>query len=151
MPTAKTLFLKASDSNKRRFLRQKKCIKSLSLISSKYSAIAANLTLCKVTGYTATFNGTVVRHSLDLKVSVYYSTVNTLTVYKNKGKVSVTEFDGEVYTLRLTELSANTTYYYFLEVICDGNTTYSEIRSFRTNSPDSYVDWGDGENVGGDI
>ena len=117
----------------------------------KYSAIAATLTLGKVTGFTATFDGQVVRHSLDLKVTVYYSTTDNLTVYKHKGKTSVTEFNGDTFTLRLTELAANTTYYYFTEVICDGTTTFSEISSFRTDKEDSYVDWGEGENVGGDI
>ena len=117
----------------------------------KYSAVAATLTLGKVTGFTATFDGQVVRHSLDLKVTVYYSTTDNLTVYKHKGKTSVTEFNDDTFTLRLTELAANTTYYYFTEVICDGTTTFSEISSFRTDKEDSYVDWGEGENVGGDI
>ena len=117
----------------------------------KYSAVAAILTLDKVTGFTATFNGQVIRHSLDLKVTVYYSTTDNLTVYKHKGKTSVTEFNGDTFTLRLTELAANTTYYYFIEVICNGTITFSEISSFRTGAEDSYVDWGEGENVGGDI
>ena len=118
---------------------------------SKASAVAATLTLDKVTGFTATFNGQVVRHSLDLKVTVYYSTTDNLTVYKHKGKTSVTEFESDTFTLHLTDLAANTTYYYFIEVICDGTTTFSEISSFRTGAEDSYVDWGEGENVGGDI
>lgn len=117
----------------------------------KASAVAATLTLDKVTGFTATFNGLVIRHSLDLKVTVYYSTTDDLTVYKHTGKTSVTEFDGDTFTIRLTELAANTTYYYFTEVICNGTTTFSEISSFRTGAEDSYVDWGEGENVGGDI
>ena len=117
----------------------------------KASAVAATLTLGKVTGFTATFNGQVIRHSLDLKVTVYYSTTDNLTVYKHKGKTSVTEFNGDTFTLRLTDLAANTTYYYFTEVISDGTTTFSEISSFRTGKEDSYVDWGEGENVGGDI
>ena len=117
----------------------------------KYSAVAATLTLGNVTGFTATFNGQVVRSSLDLKVTVYYSTTDNLTIYKYRGKTSVTEFDGDTFTLCLTELAANTTYYYFSEVICNGITTFSEISSFRTDKEDSYVDWGEGENVGGDI
>ena len=117
----------------------------------KYSAVAATLTLGKVTGFTATFDGQVVRHSLDLKVTVYYSTTDNLTVYKHKGKTSVTDFNGDTFTLRLTELAPNTTYYYFTEVVCDGTTTFSKISSFRTDKEDSYVDWGEGENVGGEI
>ena len=117
----------------------------------KASAVAATLTLDSVSGFTATFTGQVIRHSLDLKVTVYYSTTDNLTVYKYKGKTSVTEFDGDTFTLRLTELAANTTYYYFTEVICNGTTTFSGISSFRTGKEDSYVDWGEGENVGDDI
>lgn len=117
----------------------------------KSSATAATITLDNVTGFTATFKGQVIRHSLDLKVTVYYSTTDDLTVYKYKGKTSVTEFDGDTFTLRLTNLAANTTYYYFTEVICGGAATFSEISSFRTGTEDSYVDWGEGENVGGDI
>ena len=117
----------------------------------KYSAVAATLALDNVTGFTATFNGEVVRNTMDLKVTVYYGTTDNLTVYKNKGSVSLTEFDGSTFTLKLTGLAANTTYYYFSEVISNGTATFSEIASFRTGEEDSYVDWGEGENVGGDI
>jgi hypothetical protein len=67
------------------------------------------------------------------------------------GKVSVTEFDGDTFTLRLTELAANTTYYYFTEVVCEGVNTYTKIDSFRTGDEDPHVGWGDGGNAGGDI
>lgn len=117
----------------------------------KASAVAATLTLDNLTGFTVTFTGQVIRHSLDLKVTVYYSTTDDLTVYKYKGKTSVTEFDGDTFTLRLADLAANTTYYYFTEVVCGGAATFGEISSFRTGTEDSYVDWGEGENVGGDI
>lgn len=117
----------------------------------KYSPVAATLTFDNLTGFTATFSGQVIRHSLDLKVTVYYSTTENLTVYRHKGKTSVTEFDGDTFTLRLIGLAANTTYYYFTEVISDGTATFSEISSFRTGAEDSYVDWDEGENVGGDI
>ena len=113
--------------------------------------VAATLTLDKVTGFTATFNGTVNKTSRDLKVTVYYSTTDNLTVYKHKGKVSVTEFNGDTFTLKLTELAAETTYYYFTEVICNGVVKFTEVDSFRTGKADSYVDWGEGENVGGEI
>jgi hypothetical protein len=79
---------------------------------TKIPLVAATLTLGKVTGFTATFNGVVNKASRDLKVTVYYSTTDNLTVYKNKGKVSVTEFNGDTFTLKLTELAAETTYYY---------------------------------------
>ena len=117
----------------------------------KTPSAAAVLTLANTTGFTATFNGTVIRSSLDLKVTVYYSTTPDLTVYKNKGKVSVTEFDGNSFTLKLTGIGAETTYYYFTEIISNGIVRYSEITSFRTGKADSYVDWEEGDHVGGEI
>lgn len=121
------------------------------LTISKTPPPAATLVLDKTTGFTATFNGTVVKKSLDLKVTVYYSTVSNLTIYKNKGKVSVTEFNGDSFVLKLTGLAAETTYYYFTEIISNGTVKYSDISSFQTGKADSYVDWEEGENVGGDI
>ena len=109
------------------------------------------MTLGTVTGFTATFNGTVHQKSLDLKVTVYYSTTPDLTVYKHRGSLSHTEFPTDSFVMKLKELAANTTYYYFVEIVGNGSTSYSEISSFRTTEPDSYVDWGDGENVGGEI
>ena len=121
------------------------------LTISKTPPPAATLVLDKTTGFTATFNGTVVKKSLDLKVTVYYSTVSNLTIYKNSGKVSVTEFDGNSFTLKLAGLGAETTYYYFTEIISNGTVKYSDVSSFQTGKADSYVDWEEGENVGGDI
>ena len=112
---------------------------------------AAVLTLANTTGFTATFNGTVIRSSLDLKVTVYYSTTPDLTVYKNKGKVSVTEFVGDSFILKLSGLGAETTYYYFTEVISNGTVKYSTVNTFRTGKADSYVDWEEGDHVGGEI
>ena len=121
------------------------------LTVSKTPPPAAILVLDKTTGFTATFNGTVVKKSLDLKVTVYYSIISNLTIYKNKGKVSVTEFDGDSFVLKLTGLAAETTYYYFTEVVSNGTVKYSDVNSFRTGKADSYVDWEEGENVGGEI
>ena len=121
------------------------------LTISKTPPPAATLVLDKTTGFTATFNGIVVKKSLDLKVTVYYSTVSNLTIYKNKGKVSVTEFNGDSFVLKLTGLAAETTYYYFMEIISNGTVKYSDVSSFQTGKADSYVDWEEGENVGGDI
>jgi hypothetical protein len=117
----------------------------------KTPSAAAVLTLANTTGFTATFNGTVIRSSLDLKVTVYYSTTPDLTVYKNKGKASVTEFSGDSFTLKLSGLGAETTYYYFTEVISNGTVKYSTVNTFRTGKADSYVDWEEGDHVGGEI
>jgi hypothetical protein len=121
------------------------------IVIPKYPKAPITLTLGSVTGFTATFNGTVHQKSLDLKVTVYYSTTPDLTVYKHRGSLAHTEFPEDTFVMKLKELAANTTYYYFVEIIGNGNTSYSEISSFRTTEPDSYIDWGEGENVGGDI
>ncbi len=121
------------------------------IVIPKYPKAPITLTLGSVTGFTATFNGIVHQKSLDLKVTVYYSTTPDLTVYKHRGSQAHTEFPEDTFVMKLKELAANTTYYYFVEIIGNGNTSYSEISSFRTTEPDSYIDWGEGENVGGDI
>jgi len=113
----------------------------------KAPAVAATLTLDNITGFTATFSGQVIRHSLDLKVTVYYSTTDNLTVYKYKGKTSVTEFSGDTFTLKVTGLAANTAYYYFTEVVSNGTSTFSDVKSFATGEADSYIDWENGENI----
>ena len=117
----------------------------------KYNGSAATLTLKEVTGFTATFDGTVIRKSLDLKVSVYYSTKDNLTVYNNKGCVSVSVFEDDTFTLRVAGLNANTKYYYFVEVVSEGSAKYTQIESFTTGEPDSYVDWENGETVEDEI
>ena len=121
------------------------------IIIPKYPEVAATIVLDNLTGFTAKFTGTVFRYTRDLKVTVYYDTIENISVYKYMGKASVQEFEGDTFTLRLTELAANTTYYYFSEVISNGTATFSDLGSFRTGNVDSYVDWGDGENVGGDV
>lgn len=117
----------------------------------RHPADAVELTLGVVTGYTATFNGTVNRHSLDLKVTVYYSTNSGLTVYKHTGEKSFTDFNGDTFSLKLTNLTAQTKFYYFIETVSNGVTSYSDVLSFTTGTPDSYVDWGEGENVEDEI
>ena len=113
----------------------------------KYPQEAARLSLQTTTGFTATFTGTVYHPSLDLKVTVYYSTRDNLTVYKNNGSVSVTEFESDSFTLKLTNLKEKTKYYYFIEVVSEGRKSFSEISSFETGEADPLVGWEDGEKV----
>ena len=113
----------------------------------KYPQEAARLSLQTTTGFTATFTGIVYHPSLDLKVTVYYSTRDNLTVYKNNGSVSVTEFESDSFTLKLTNLKEKTKYYYFIEVVSEGRKWFSEISSFETGEADSLVGWEDGEKV----
>ena len=113
----------------------------------KYPQEAARLSLQTTTGFTATFTGTVYHPSLDLKVTVYYSTRDNLTVYKNNGSVSVTEFGSDSFILKLINLKEKTKYYYFIEVVSEGRKSFSEIASFETGEADPLVGWEDGEKV----
>ena len=61
------------------------------------------------------------------------------------------EFSSDSFTLKLTGLGAETTYYYFIEVISNGTVKYSTVNTFRTGKADSYVDWEEGDHVGGEI
>ena len=117
----------------------------------RYEEPAATIALKKISGNAAIFEGTVNKTSPDLKVTVYYSTYNNLTVYKHVGSVSLTEFPSKDFTLRVNGLVENTQYYFFTEIIRNGTKTYSEIDSFVTGSSDAYIDWENGENVEDEI
>ena len=117
----------------------------------KFEEPAIDMTLTKVSGNSVIFNGKVNRTSLDLKVTVYYSTYPDLTVYKHVGSASKTEFDGDEFTFRVNGLVEKTQYYFFTEVVYKGTKTYSEIGSFVTGETDAYIDWEDGENIEGEI
>lgn len=97
----------------------------------KYSAVASLLELDELTCKSATFKGKVIRHSVDLKVTVYYGRNENITIY-NSDNVAVQEFDGDEFTLILKGLTQNTEYYYFTGVVCNGITTFGEVSSFLT-------------------
>lgn len=121
------------------------------ILIPKYQDVAVNVELSKVTGFTAVFKGTVNKTSPDLKVTVYYATYGDLTVYRHVGSKSLTEFPDKDFELKVNGLAAHTQYFYFTEVLYNGTKTFSEVGSFVTDDEDSYVDWGEGENIGGDI
>lgn len=78
------------------------------------------------------FVGTILKKTIDLKVSVYYSTKEDLTLYDYKGKASVTRFEGDNFTLKVDGLDHGVKYYYFTEVIAGGDVHYSPVKSFTT-------------------
>ena len=90
------------------------------------------LSLGGVSKVSANFNGTVSKKSFDLKVTVYYGKSADLTIYENDGKVEYTKFQGDDFILKLDGLSQDTLYYYFYEVVFNGQTFFSELASFRT-------------------
>ena len=98
----------------------------------KATASPVTVTLGEVGETSVTFNGTVHKKSLDLKVTVYYSTSSNLSVYKNDGNCYRTEFNGDIFTLELTGLARETKYYYFVETIYNGTGIYSAVDSFTT-------------------
>lgn len=94
--------------------------------------------LCEVMGDSAIFNVEVLKTSVDLKVTVYYSLKETLTLYDHDGKASIVEFSGGSSSLVIEGLEKDNIYYYFLEVISNGSTHYSPVNSFIVG--DIYVD-----------
>lgn len=94
--------------------------------------------LCEVMGDSAIFNVEVLKTSVDLKVTVYYSLKETLTLYDHDGKASIVEFSGGSSSLVIEGLEKDNIYYYFLEVISNGSTHYSPVNYFIVG--DIYVD-----------
>lgn len=94
--------------------------------------------LCEVMGDSAIFNVEVLKTSVDLKVTVYYSLKETLTLYDHDGKASIVEFSGSSSSLVIEGLEKDNIYYYFLEVISNGSTHYSPVNYFIVG--DIYVD-----------
>ena len=117
----------------------------------KFEDPAVDISLSKVSGNAVIFNGTVNRRSLDLKVTVYYSTYSDISIYKYVGSSSVTEFKEDNFSLRVNGLVPKTQYYFFTEVICNGTKTFSEVNSFVTGETDSYIDWENGDNIEDEI
>ena len=97
----------------------------------KESPCPVEVTLGQVTPTTATFNGTVDKKSLDLRVTIHYSTSADMTVYDSES-VSQTKFSGNAFNIVLTDLIWETQYYYFVSVFYNGKTYYSMVNAFMT-------------------
>ena len=97
----------------------------------KESPCPVEVTLGQVTPTTATFNGTVDKKSLDLRVTIHYSTSADMTVYDSES-VSQTKFSGNAFNIVLTDLIWETHYYYFVSVFYNGKTYYSKVNAFMT-------------------
>jgi uncharacterized protein (TIGR02145 family) len=88
--------------------------------------------------FSATFAGEVVNKSVDFKVTVYYGTSSGLTLYNYAGSSSVTSTSGNTFSLVVDKLYSQTTYFYFIETINGGKTTYTAVSSFRTKTVTGY-------------
>ena len=95
------------------------------------SPCPVEVALGQVTHSTATFNGTVDKKSLDLKVTIYYSTSADLTIYDSES-VSRTKFSGKTFEIVLSDLLCDTQYYYFVSVFYNDKTYYSDVTAFMT-------------------
>ena len=100
----------------------------------RHPAEAVTMALGTITTNSALFNGTVNRNSPDLKVTLYYSLNSDLTVYKNAGHKSITDFGSGNFSLMLSSLNSNTTYYYFIETVSNGVNSYTKTASFKTGA-----------------
>ncbi len=97
------------------------------------------LNIGEVTKVSANFNGTVSNKSFDLKVTVYYGKSGDLTIYENDGKIEYTKFQGNDFIIKIDGLSQDTQYYYFYEVVFNGQTFYSELSSFKTKGQSVFL------------
>ena len=88
--------------------------------------------------FSATFAGEVINKSVDFKVTVYYGTSSGLTLYNYAGSSSVTSTSGNTFSLVVDKLYSQTTYFYFIETINGGKTTYTAVSSFRTKTVTGY-------------
>ena len=95
---------------------------------------AVTISLQDVTANSAIFSGIVNRNTPDLKVTVYYGLNSNISVYKNTGSKSITDFGTGTFTLSLSGLNSNTRYYYFTEIVSNGVNTYSQVASFTTDA-----------------
>ena len=84
-----------------------------------------------VTHSSATLEGTVSNSQEKLTCGIIYGTSSTLSATSGK-KVSTTS--NGTYTLNVSSLQANITYYYRAYVIVDGEYVLGSIRSFKTKS-----------------
>lgn len=100
---------------------------------------AVTLNLIEVAESSAVFHGKVNSRTPDLKVSVYCSTDQNLTVYDYDVMVSVTAFPEDSFELGVEGLAPDTRYYYFIEIVTNGQNSYSKVASFRTCVMATYV------------
>ena len=107
-------------------------------ISVPLNANGVSAWLSTVGEFSATFAGEVSKKSVDFKVTVYYGTNSGLNLYNYAGSTSVTTTTNNSFTLVVDKLYSQTTYFYFIETINGGKTSYTAVNSFRTNAVTGY-------------
>ena len=92
----------------------------------------ATLTLDDITATTVTFTGSASAVSPDFEVGIYYS-LNPKVQVQTAEKVSTYNLnDSNGFTLHLSNLQFDATYYYCVFVHMNGTDVYSDTKSFKT-------------------
>lgn len=93
-------------------------------------------TLSEITYNTVTFTGSINVPAADLPFSsvvIYYSEKGEFNIVDAK-KVSISKFDdGQKFTVTLNNLSPNMEYDYCFAAVVRSETTYGEVKSFKTS------------------
>lgn len=93
-------------------------------------------TLSEITYNTVTFTGSINVPAADLpfsSVAIYYSEKGKFNIVDAK-KVSISKFDdGQKFTITLNNLSPNMEYDYCFAAVVRSETTYGEVKSFKTS------------------
>ena len=107
----------------------------------KANTSSVSIQIGDITLNSVTFIGTINKKTVDLKVTIYYGEDDTIDIYNNARKVSMTSFNGKnTFSIVIDGLKSDSKYYYFTEVVSGGMTTYSELDSFDTDSFDETND-----------
>ena len=114
------------------------CADGTELVMQKYHGSGVSIELSEVGEFAARFNGVITKPGVNLKVSIYYSTKSNVSIYNHEGGMTLSHFNGNTFSLTLNNLYANTTYYYFTEIINNGVTYYSSVGTFKTDAVDDY-------------
>lgn len=93
-----------------------------------------SLQINKISPNSVSFTGSINKKTVDLMVTIYYGEDDTISIYNNTKKVSLVNFGTEKnFSILIDGLIPAHKYYYFVEIVSDGKTTYSSIESFETD------------------
>lgn len=96
----------------------------------------------KITSNRAELSGSLSSSSQLLKCGIIYGTSSTLSSTNGRKEYAASR-EYRNFTIEITGLSDNTTYYYCTFALIDGGYKYGEVRSFTTdNFPEGAVDLG---------
>ena len=100
------------------------------------NGVAVELVSCDE--FSAYFEGTVAKRAVDFKVTIYYSTSSNISLYNYFNCVSVTSATNGSFALQIDKLYSKTKYYYFIETVNNGKTSYTGVEYFTTEAVTGY-------------